>query len=680
MGQASSSDTTLEEQSDTLTLGFLPPSPPPNQVVERPHPTGTNNSNNMPGTGKGNVSRHNATEETSPSAPTHVPTGAPETPTRPRFLGMFRRVGSASAPASAGNGIGNSSHSHRRTLTPSVHLPHLPHPHLHVPSSLKKAKANKSRRSSSRSRSRSRSRPRGKAKSGVDARPTALDRRGPRPRQLLRGCGTAGDHYDKIDGILDRTRKLHGRGLEAAGFEYRLVPCPQHDAAGADDDHDCNTARDACPACVTRLHCRYGTNPNNAKLIAINPTNRSRYIADGIMYEEIARLCQEYAQEQMALEGDLVWVTVCDDEELGERIRCMVPRGHRLHDGEGEDADKEDRMPPQAGPLVDHSAYPPLTPTSPILLITTGKGKVRAGIFSRQHLMTTALEPATALPVVRAARKRGMRCIIPDPNCRGDRHGMETYRRSMSRVFEEVDASGGGGDIQMGANGVATDSQRSNVSAASAASCSCQGVPIYVLAHSASGAQFVRYLRDYSPSRHQAQQCQPGEDDDDEDNLPITSALISRIRAVAFTDSTHNIQWTKKDSAHKHLEDMLEGSASLYVRVEPEGSGGLGVAPSSAAKISIRKTPKKSKCSHEEEEEESEDEDDDDPASIRQAVVPRDTAGKDADTDQYWNHRFGSVRTVWAGTADHSLTNWAAQDSIWQHFDHHRGKEEKASS
>jgi len=94
MGQTSSSDTTLEEQSDTLTLGFLPPSPPPNQqVMERSHPTGANNSNNMAGTGKGNGSRHNATEETSPSAPTHVPTGAPETPTRPRFLGMFRRVG-----------------------------------------------------------------------------------------------------------------------------------------------------------------------------------------------------------------------------------------------------------------------------------------------------------------------------------------------------------------------------------------------------------------------------------------------------------------------------------------------------------------------------------------------------------------------------------------------------------
>ena len=397
------------------------------------------------------------------------------------------------------------------------------------------------------------------------------------------------------------------------------------------------------------------------------------------MYEEIARLCQEYAQERMAQEGDLVWVTVCDDEELGEKIRCMVPQGHRLHDEGGcAEEEEEDDKPPQAA-LVDHSDYPPLTPSSPILLITTGKGKVRAGIFSRQHLMTTALEPATALPVVREARKRGMRCVIPDPNVRGDRHGMETYRRSMSRVFEEVDALDGeenGGNIsQMGANGVVTDSQRSNVSATSTGSCSCQGVPIYVLAHSASGAQFVRYLRDHSPSRHQAQQMQPDENVNAEDLL-ITPALISRIRAVAFTDSTHNIQWTKKDSAHKYLESMLEGDATLYVRVEPEGSGGLGVAPSSARKNapSGRKSLRKSK-SQEAEEEESED-DEDDPASIRQAVVPRDTSGQDADTDQFWEHRFGSVRTVWAGTTDHSLTNWAAHDSIWEHFDRHRRRDE----
>ena len=669
MGQAhsnTSDNTTLEEQSDTLTLAFLPPSPPnglkanTSDIVARvakPVSSDMGSDNNGgPTTPPGNGSSHNTTnDETSPTSPT-TPTR-----TRPRFLGMFRRVGSAStsaAAASAGNGHSNHGPSRRSS---GVHLPHLPHPHMpHLPH----------RPSLS---TKSRSKPPTKS---VDARPTALDRRGPKPRQLLRGCVTVHDHYDKIDAILDKTRGLKGRrGLEAAGFEYRFVRCPQHGHEHGGSGS--GSGSDTCPGCITRLHYRYGKSQNP---IAINPTNRSRYIADGIMYEEIARLCQEYAQERMAQEGDLVWVTVCDDEELGEKIRCLVPKGHRLHDEEGGCTDEEDDDKPSQAALVDHSDYPPLTPSSPILLITTGKGKVRAGIFSRQHLMTTALEPATALPVVREARKRGMRCVIPDPNVRGDRHGMETYRRSMSRVFEEVGAFDGeenGGDIsQMSANGIVTDSQRSNVSVTSTGSCSCQGVPIYVLAHSASGAQFVRYFRDHSPSRHQAQQVQPDENANAEDLL-ITPALISRIRAVAFTDSTHNIQWTKKDSAHKHLENMLEGDATLYVRVEPEGSGGLGVAPSSVRKnaSSGRKSLRKSKS---QEEEESED-DEDDPASIRQAVVPRDTAGQDADTDQYWEHRFGSVRTVWAGTADHSLTNWAAHDSIWEHFDRHRGEGEEAS-
>jgi hypothetical protein len=632
---SSDNGSTLEEQSDTLTLGFLPPSPP-NGINQQANAAA---EGNMGGSGSG-------------SNEAATPTKA-----RPRFLGLFRRGGSASAAAAptAGNANG---HTHRSSSL------HLPHPHL--PRSAKK-------------KNRSSSKPPAKS---VDARPTALDRRGPKPRQLLRGCATAVEHYDHIDAILEKTRELRGRrGLEAAGFRYQFVRCPQH-ATGNDDQHDDTGGSGeeaSCPACVTRLHCRYG---RQGRSIAINPTNRSRYIADGIMYEEVARLCQEYAQDRMAQEGDLVWVTVCDDEGLGETIRCLVPRGHRLHDdNEGgccAEEEEKDRPPPQA--VDDHSDYPPLMASSPILLITTGKGKVRAGIFSRQHLMTTALEPATALPVVREARKRGIRCVIPDPNCRGDRHGMETYRRSMSRVFEQVDAfddeNDGSGDIsQMGANEGVTDSQRSGVSASSIESCSCQGVPIYVLAHSASGAQFVRYLRDHSPSRHQVQQLQPGEGNDAED-LDITPALISRIRAVAFTDSTHNIQWTRKDSSHKHLENMLEGDASLYVRVEPEGSGGLGVVPSPIRKTSNGRTStKKSKSAHGEESEDDED----DPASIHQAVVPRATAGQDADTDQYWNHRFGSVRTVWAGTADHSLTNWAAHDSIWEHFDRHIGKDEEAS-
>jgi hypothetical protein len=45
-------------------------------------------------------------------------------------------------------------------------------------------------------------------------------------------------------------------------------------------------------------------------------------------------------------------------------------------------------------------------------------------------------------------------------------------------------------------------------------------------------------------------------------------------------------------------------------------------------------------------------------------------AGDPVQTDSFWKHRFaGNIRTLWAGTDEHSLTNWFAHAKIWEHFD-----------
>ena len=44
-------------------------------------------------------------------------------------------------------------------------------------------------------------------------------------------------------------------------------------------------------------------------------------------------------------------------------------------------------------------------------------------------------------------------------------------------------------------------------------------------------------------------------------------------------------------------------------------------------------------------------------------------AGAVVQTDSYWKHRFGNIDTRWAGTNEHSLTNWYAHSKIWEHFD-----------
>ena len=290
----------------------------------------------------------------------------------------------------------------------------------------------------------------------------------------------------------------------------------------------------------------------------ITEENLNRYIAHGDMYDEIARMCQEDAQDIMIEEGGLHWVTICGDSTKGNPIRALVD--------------------------ADHSQQP-----GPILLVVTGKGKVRAGIFSRRHILTTGIECSTALPMVREAKRRKMRVALLDPNARGDRESMMTFEASVRALFghkewnkEEEKQSQDQGPYT---------SQYFNPH--------LHQSPMYVLAHSSSGAQLVRYLMDQA--HH----------------------LLPQIAAIAFTDSTHNIQWTKK---HESLQRLLESPACVYVR-----------------SANVRN--------------------DDNWHTHR--------AGDVVDTDNHWRRRFGTVHTVWAGTAEHSLMNFASHHQIWAHFDQH---------
>lgn len=285
----------------------------------------------------------------------------------------------------------------------------------------------------------------------------------------------------------------------------------------------------------------------------ITPKNRKEFIADGDMYDTIARVTQEYAQDVMIRDGDLEWVTICDAGNNPEPIRALVSK--RLL----QDESRLDR--------------------EPTLLIATGKGKVRAGVFSRQHLLLSGLECSTAVPIVREAHKRNMMMVLVDPNVHGDRLGMVTFEKSMQHLFRRWESKESHTDDN------APLSQRD----------------LFVLSHSQSGAQLARYLLD--KSKH----------------------YIPHIRAVAFTDSTHNIQWAKtKDVAG--LKEFLESEDCIYF-----------------------------KCSKN---------DSNDPL-----LNPLSSVGTEVETDDFWKHRFGNIKTVCAGTSEHSLTNWFARCHIWEHFD-----------
>lgn len=436
------------------------------------------------------------------------------------------------------------------------------------------------------------------------------------PRIQLYGTSSADEHFERIEWAIKTADGKYGLdGLRTLGFEYRLLACSQHRHLQESDKADegdkpldagmdgnigvrlsfplygqCNeekrfdnnkrssklstlskqvvpisdmgdNAREEmegtthiCPDCSSRLH-----HIESDTLITLR--NRSTFIADGEMYEVVVRLCQEYAQDLIRHEASLHWISICEDREKGLPIRALVHRDYAPRELEA-----------STEPKGRHHRCAILPNT---LLITTGRGKVRAGIFSRQHLLVSGIEASTCLKSVREAQKRGMRVIILDPNARGDRNAMSTYTESLRVIFRDK---------------IDQFIQRRD-----------QNSSLFVLAHSASGSYLTQHL------------------------MHDGSYLIHYLRAVAFTDSNHSVQWLKK---HPELSSFVQSPYSLYVRSANE---------------------------------------------YRDYDCEKRVPGELCETDKLWKHRFGDIRTIWAGTKDHSLGNWTAHSFIWEHFDKHLG-------
>ncbi|CAJ1945163.1 unnamed protein product [Cylindrotheca closterium] len=285
----------------------------------------------------------------------------------------------------------------------------------------------------------------------------------------------------------------------------------------------------------------------------ITEKNHQLFIAHGKMYDEVARLCTECAQHVMMKEGNLEW------QSLGDGINAMVTRNRSFR--------------------------------RPLLLIVTGKGKVGAGIFSRRHLMTNGIETSTALPFVQRAIHRKMDVAVLDPNGGGGQNAMQCVQTSLERLFLDHGE---------------TDEE------------------VYILAHSMAGSQIVRFLHDKTFDKDTVPKTTKGKgvptiapSNAQDSHIQTGMNFLQQIKAVAFTDSNHNINWTKHN---RPLKDLVEGPSSLYI---------------------------KSHKVHED-------------AKI--------LGEKHHDCD-FWKHRFGNIKTIWGGTHEHALTNYTGMEHIWEHFD-----------
>ncbi len=206
------------------------------------------------------------------------------------------------------------------------------------------------------------------------------------------------------------------------------------------------------------------------------------------------------------------------------------------------------------------------TPLKPILMVFTGKGKSRAGVLSVRELVVSGLERGSAIYHIQHAIQRGWRVIILDPNARGKTEGLLLIRCSLDYlVWNSISL-------------------------------------VYILSHSAAGGYLVHYLLE---GEHRQE-------------------LLTRIQGLVFTDSTHNIQWTKDD---KHVKEFLQSQRVLYIR-------------------NCSENPSDTFANHKNKK-----------------------AGEHHEGNHWWFRRFGCIQTVWAGTTDHAAMCWVARKVIWDFFD-----------
>ena len=255
----------------------------------------------------------------------------------------------------------------------------------------------------------------------------------------------------------------------------------------------------------------------------ITLTNRKEFIADGAMYDIVCRLAMEYSQEVMIRDGQMEWVTIASQQQH-----------QTVDDNDNQSSSTESTEPIRAlvsSRLVEDTSKLDKEPT---LLIITGNGRVRAGIWSRQHLLTSGLECSSAVQFVSEAHNRNMNLIVLDPNAHGDRFGMVTFEKSMTHLFRRWEKD---------EEKIEVDNPALEKSSSSSSSTLKQQIQqnLYVLSHSQSGAQFVRHL------------------------LNKAECYLPHIGAIAFTDSTHNIQWTKRNN-QEALKNLLECEKSLYFK------------------------------------------------------------------------------------------------------------------
>jgi hypothetical protein len=258
----------------------------------------------------------------------------------------------------------------------------------------------------------------------------------PKGTVLLNSCQTAEDHFNAIRKAMDGALGLEGdTGLRAMGFEFRLLPCDEHnkDLNNQQQSLDHQLQHPAADISLLRT--------NQEEIIQLSSTSH-RLLAMKKEFEHV-QLSDVQSQDGSGSEsssssrgkslGDLEsFRQTCDD---GLHVACNVCSHRLFHIESCKMVEEQNRkemiadgcmydriceltqesaqsMMIREGDLewivVDNNPEQPMPlrvlvsrnrgdheTKSPLFVVCTGRGKVSAGIFTRHHLLCSGLEMAT---------------------------------------------------------------------------------------------------------------------------------------------------------------------------------------------------------------------------------------------------------------------------------------------
>ena len=476
----------------------------------------------------------------------------------------------------------------------------------------------------------------------------------------------------------------HQRLLRELGFEFRFVPCPLHEYSNNSNHHktshgsngisnnnnehtpttsssttDSSSSSRQPISLAKTSQCQSGRcstqlfhNTTN-EMMTLETYPLQDHVPKGPIFDQVQKRAQQYVQSKLCedfnmhlipLFGDdvhalvsdsLIRDPISDEEDEDDNDDTANFETTSIEEGYDEDEDEDENE--HDGSIYyskmkqRHFSYRwdqsqrqrHYQQRKNTLIVIGGKGISRCGLVSVRQLLGAGIERGSCSYHIQTALRRKWHVIVLDPNAEGKwtpRGGFDVITKSLDRLLfmdsrpESISSRIMGMDDDDDSDSDDSDDDDENFAKNGG---SVGGGGTNAGTTTAKKKPNLYFFCHSAAGGHIVRYL-----------LDQTINFQRRIAKLCFSDSTHRLSWADpKDHMYLHNVLLQDPQYALYIRNNSLGRD-----------YPLYKTP-----------------------------MPGDDCGDTV--DHWWIHRYGNLRTVWAGTADHSLMVFEARKVVWDFFD-----------